>query len=350
MNKRCSLVLLLSLVCTSAIVVTMANADDKPSTHQTDTVKPMSDEAQQADEQQKANAAYLKHYEENRLAIKQRYQDHLMIDNAEPEGEYRPSPESKVQTDIPQGVITQYSWNNSKIFKGSERDYWVYVPAQYDPNTPTALMVFQDGAAFLDNTVIATIPVLDNLIHRGEIPVMIGLFVNSGKHPDEPVPANIAYQTRQVEYDTQSDRYARLLIEEIIPAVKKHHNITDDPNQRAIGGSSSGAMAAWTVAWERPDQFRKVLSFIGSFADVHGGHNAPFKVRKEPPKPIRIFLQSGSDDHNIEYGDWALANQTMASALAFANYDYRFVYGNGQHDAKHANAILPDALRWLWRK
>ena len=292
-------------------------------------------------------AAAIKKHEEDKLAVIYRYQKNTIIDNAETE--YQPGPSSKVQPGVPQGVVTQCRWDNSNIYPGSERNYWVYVPAQYDPSVPAALMVFQDGGGFLNDDLIVTTPVLDNLIHSGEIPVMIVIFIDPGEHLGEPVPVNIAHQTRQIEYDTQSDRYVRLLLEEIIPAVKEKYTLTDDPNQRAIAGMSSGAMAAWTAAWERPDEFRKVLSFVGSFTDVHGGHNTPSKVRKEPPKPIRVFLQSGSNDLNVEYGDWALANKTMASALAFANYDYRFVFGNGHHDWKHANAILPDALRWLWR-
>ena len=292
---------------------------------------------------------FRKKYEEDRLSVKHRYQENMIIDNAE--GEYKLGPDSRVQPGVPQGTVNQYRWDNSVIYPGSERDFWIYVPAQYDPGVPAALMVFQDGGMiFLDEQRMHTTTVLDNLIHRGDIPVIIAVFVNPGEHPGEPVPSQIAYQTRQLEYDTQSDRYARLLLEEILPTVKEKYNITDNPDQCAIAGVSSGAMAAWTVAWERSDCFQKVLSFVGSFADIHGGHNAASKVRKEPKKPIRIFLQGGSNDHNLVFGDWELANKTMASALAFSNYDYRFVFGNGGHDWKHGNALLPDALRWLWRE
>lgn len=291
---------------------------------------------------------YIKRHEKGRIQAKQRYESNMFIDNAE--GEYQSGPESGFQVGVPRGSVTQHSWNDSVIYPGTERDYWVYVPAQYDLAVPAALMVFQDGGCFLNDEIISTVPVLDNLIHKGDIPVMIGIFVNPGHYPGKPIPDYIPDQPRQIEYDTQSDRYVSCLLDEIIPRVMQQYAITDAPDLHAICGFSSGGMAAWTAAWERPDAFRKVISFIGSFNDIHGGHNSPYLVRKTPPKPIRVFLQSGSNDHNLEFGDWALANQTMASALAFAGYDYKFVYGNGGHDLKHANAIFPDVLRWIWRE
>ena len=281
--------------------------------------------------------------------IKRRYKENMIIDNAAKD--YSPGLDSKFQAGVPRGVVTKYRWGSSLIYPGSERDYWVYVPAQYEPSKAAALMVFLDGKLFLEGEYVQAIPVLDNLIHKGEIPTMIAIFVSPGEYPGMPVPVDIAYQPRQLEYDTQSDRFARLLIEEIIPAaIGDKYTISDDPEMRAIVGASSGGMAAWTVAWERPESFRKVLSFIGSFVDIHGGHSAAFNIRKSPPKPIRFFLQSGSNDYNLRFGDWPLANKTMASALAFSGYDYRFVFGNGYHDLKHGNAILPDAMRWLWRQ
>jgi enterochelin esterase-like enzyme len=290
---------------------------------------------------------YLSEKDKIRVEVNRRYQKKLMIDNAD--GEYQPGPDSQPQEDVPRGTITLQRWHSSGIYAGSERNYWLYVPEQYDPQTPAALMVFLDGEYFLNEKLLPTLNVLDNLIAKGDIPTMIVLFVNPGEYPGEPISNNIAHQPRQLEYDSQNDRFVRLLIEEIIPEISSTYAITDNPEQRGICGASSGAMAAWTAAWERPDAFRKVLSFIGSFVDIHGGHSAAFNIRKFPPKPIRVLLQSGSNDQNLEYGDWPLANKTMASALAYADYDYRFIYGNGRHDYKHASAILPDAMRWLWR-
>lgn len=282
-------------------------------------------------------------------------EENRLIDNANAEG-YQPSSEALQRSSVPQGTVTSHHWHTSEVFPGSERNYWLYIPAQYNADVPIALMVFQDGGLFLGSKKaslgydIHITTVLDNLIHQGAIPPVIGLFIDAGNYPRQVMPEEIADQPRQVEYDTQDDRYARFLTTEIMPHISQHYHLTDDPDQRAIAGYSSGGMCAWNVAWQQPDVFRKVLSFCGSFTDVRGGHHCHSLIRKSPAKPIRIFLQSGSDDQNSRYGNWALANQTMASALDFSGYDYRFVFGNGGHDLKHAAAILPDALRWLWRK
>ena len=271
-----------------------------------------------------------------------------MIDD--PDSDYVLGKDSQAQPGVPKGRITKYRWEDSRIYPGTVRDYWVYVPAQYDPATPACLMVFQDGEGFLQADGVYRVPIVaDNLIYRGELPITICIFINPGSYPGQPVPDYLPDRPRQIEYDTLSDRYARFLLEEIIPEVRKNYNITDDPNLWAIGGASSGAICAWTVAWERPDSFRKVLSIVGSFADIRGGHNYPSLIRKTPRKPIRIFLQSGENDLDWEFGNWPLANQEMAAALKFTGYNYKFVFGTGTHSGKHGGAILPDALRWLWR-
>ena len=258
--------------------------------------------------------------------------------------DYRHGPDSFRQEGVPRGKVTQHSWT-SRVFEGTKRDYWVYVPAQYTGDKPACVMVFQDGFAFVKEdgtgpTDQFRVPIVfDNLIHRGELPVIIGIFINASRNG--PV--------RRLEYDTLSDQYARMLIDEILPEVGKQYRLSDDPNDRAIGGISSGGICAFTVAWQRPDAFRKVLSFVGSFTDRAGGHVYPSLVRKTPPKPIRVFLQSGSNDLDNIDGNWALGNQQMAAALKFAKYDYRFEFGDGGHTGKHGAALLPDSLRWLWR-
>lgn len=214
-------------------------------------------------------------------------------------------------------------------------------------------MVFQDGHAYVDEQGQFRAPiVLDNLIHRGEMPVTIAIFIDPG-HKKETLPEKPGWrpqpENRSFEYDTLSDQYARFLLEEILPEVGKHYRLTDDPDQRAICGISSGGICAWTVAWERPDAFRKVLSHVGSFTNIRGGHVYPALIRKTPRKPIRVFLQGGSGDLDNEHGNWPLANQQMAAALKFAGYDYKFVFGEGGHNGIHGGAILPDSLRWLWR-
>jgi enterochelin esterase family protein len=260
--------------------------------------------------------------------------------------------DSQPKSGVPQGKVTEHVFDQSQIFAGTSRRYYVYVPQQYDASKPAALMVFQDGHAYVDpqGQFRATV-VMDNLIAEGSMPVTIGVFVDPGHRgplPDKPgwrpTPAN-----RSVEYDTLSPDYANFLIDELLPRVKADYNITDDPELRAICGISSGGICAWTVAWERPDSFRKVLSHVGSFVNIRGGHNCEALIRKTPKKPIRVFLQDGENDLDNEHGNWPLANREMAKSLAFKGYDFEFVMGTGEHSGKHGGAILPESLRWLWR-
>ncbi|BBO34482.1 alpha/beta hydrolase [Lacipirellula parvula] len=267
---------------------------------------------------------------------------------------YEYGPDSVRKEGVPQGTITEHEWSDSKIFPGTLRRYWIYVPAQYDPAKPAALMVFQDGHAYIrERGEFRTPIVLDNLIHEGSMPVTIGVFVDPGTtQPElppkpgwEPKPEN-----RAIEYDTMNSDYADFLLTEILPEVKKEYNITDDPEGHAIGGISSGGIAAFTAAWERPDAFRKVLSHVGSFTNIRGGDRYPGMIRKGHGKrPLRIFLQDSSHDLDNEHGSWWLGNLQMDAALKFAEYDYKFVAGEGAHNGNHGGAIMPDSLRWLWR-
>jgi enterochelin esterase-like enzyme len=267
--------------------------------------------------------------------------------------EYVLGPDSQRQEGVPKGTVTEHVWK-SQIFEGTIRRYWVYVPAQYKAESPAALMVFQDGHAYVGEQGRFRAPiVMDNLIHKGEMPVTIGIFIDPG-HKKEQLPEAPGWkpspENRSFEYDTLSDQYARFLLEEIIPEVQKNYKISDDPAQHAICGISSGGICAFTVAWERPDNFRKVLSHVGSFTNIRGGHNYEALIRKTPPKPIRVYLQDGSGDLDNEHGNWPLANQSMAASLKFKGYDYQFIYGTGAHNDIHGAAVLPDAMRWLWRK
>ncbi|MBI2927276.1 MAG: SMP-30/gluconolactonase/LRE family protein [Verrucomicrobia bacterium] len=255
---------------------------------------------------------------------------------------------------VPVGRVERFEFTESKVFPSTRRDCWIYVPAQYNGSKPAALMVFQDGHAYVSTNGQMRVPIVfDNLIHRGEMPGTVGLFVNPGHRGDGGPPGDGwgPRNNRSLEYDSLGDAYARFLIEELIPFVKERFklNFSSDPNLHAICGMSSGGICAWTVAWERPDQFRKVLSHIGSFTNIRGGHVYPALIRKTERKPIRVFLQDGANDLNNLHGNWPLANQEMASALAFAGYDFRFEFGDGAHNGKHGGAILPDSLGWLWR-
>ncbi|MFK7817279.1 MAG: alpha/beta hydrolase [Planctomycetaceae bacterium] len=266
---------------------------------------------------------------------------------------YERGPDSKRQEGVPKGKITEHEWNESKVFPGTKRRYSVYVPAQYDGSEPAALMVFQDGHAYASESADFRVPIVfDNLIHKGDIPVTIGVFIDPGtkgelpkKRGWRPRPTN-----RANEYDTLSPAYANLLLQEILPEVEKSYKLSRNPKMRAIGGISSGGICAFTVAWERPDQFHKVLSHVGSFTNIRGGHVYPALIRKHPDvKPIRVFLQDGSNDLDNQHGNWWLSNLQMEKALAFRDYDFKFVGGEGGHNGNHGGAILPDSLRWLWR-
>jgi enterochelin esterase family protein len=267
------------------------------------------------------------------------------------DSQYTLGPDSQRKDGVPVGKILERTWDSS-VFDGTHRRFSIYVPAQYDGQEPAAVMVFQDGHAYVNPTgrFRATV-VMDNLIHTKEMPVTIGIFIDPGhKRPLpekagwEPAPEN-----RSFEYDSVSDLYATFLEKEILPEVAKEYKLTDDPNRRAIAGISSGGICAFTVAWHRPDMFRRVLSHVGSFVDIRGGHNYPPMIRKTEKKPIKVYLQDGSGDLDNRFGNWPLANQEMAAALKFKGYDYEFVYGSGGHNDIHGSAVLPDAMRWLWK-
>ena len=264
--------------------------------------------------------------------------------------DYAHGPDSARHDGVPRGKVTQFRWDKSKVFEGTERDCWVYVPAQYDGKTPACLMVFQDGWTYANEKGQFRAPVVfDNLIHRREMPVTVGVFVNPGKFPTPGKEEKDWRTNRSFEYNTPSNQYAHFLEKEILPEVEKSVKLRRDPAGRAICGSSSGGICAFTAAWERPDLFGKVLSHIGSFTNIRGGDVYPGLIRKTERKPIRVFLQDGSGDLDNLHGSWPLANKQMAAALKFMDYDYKFVYGDGAHNGKHGGVILPDSLRWLWR-
>ena len=260
---------------------------------------------------------------------------------------YKFGPMSLEQPDVPKGKVTKHSLT-SKVFPDTVRDYWVYVPAQYDAKTPACVMVFQDGKWYQDVKGDFRVPtVFDNLIAAKKMPVTIGIFVNPGEVPAKDGGKPRA--NRSFEYDTLSKQYSEFLEKELLPAVAKDYNLRTDAAGRAICGISSGGICAFTAAWERPDLFSKVLSHVGSFTNIRGGDVYPGMIRKTEPKPIRVFLQDGSNDLDNLHGSWPLMNQSMAAALKFAKYDYQFVFGEGGHNGKQGGAILPESLIWLWR-
>lgn len=278
------------------------------------------------------------------------------------------------QKGVPKGELKGPFEFHSDIFAGTVRRYWIFVPAQYDAESPASVLVFQDGQRATNPEGPFRIQqVMENLIAKGEIPTTLGIFITPG-HRSEQYPDDLGMgnpDNRRQEYDALNDRYARFLIEEMLPKVAEEYNLTDDPEERAIGGSSSGAIAAFTVAWERPDYFRKVFSGIGSYVSIGfkpdtspvqlGGQDYPALIRRELIRPLRIFIQDGTNDLDNEWGNWFLANQRMVAALGYANqhadqndsdgprYEFTHVWTNGEHSDDHPGALLPEGLRWLWQ-
>ncbi len=279
-----------------------------------------------------------------------------------PDSQYRLGPDSLPQDGVPKGEIRGPFVIPCHVYPGTQHTYWVYVPAQYDPAKPTALMVFQDGQAFMDpEGDVRAQNVMDNLIYRREIPVMIGVFINPGRTPEQTEPSPKAgwgdgFTNRGTEYNTPDDKYARVITEELMPALEKDYNISKNPDDRGIGGSSSGAIAAFMVAWERPNEFRKVLSNVGSFTNIRGGDVYPERVLASPQKPIRVFLCDGRNDNrgmrNGVYDqrwDWFYQNVRLMKALTQKGYDVNYSWGMNNHGQKFGGAIMPEMMRWLWR-
>lgn len=270
--------------------------------------------------------------------------------NAGPQTRYEPGLDSKPQDGVPKGEVIKFSFEKSKIFPGTVRDVWVYVPAQYTPDKPACLYVNQDGVQW--NAPV----VFDNLIHKKEIPVTIGVFVMHGRVKAANGQAALDRFNRSLEYDGLGPDYARFILEELIPHVEtmktgdgRAIRISKDGNDHAIGGSSSGAVCAFTAAWERPDGFSRVFSTIGTYVGLRGADGYHTLVRKYEPKPIRIYMQDGSNDLNIYGGDWWMANQTLERALTFSGYEVEHVWGDGGHNGQQGTQVFPDAMRWLWK-
>jgi enterochelin esterase family protein len=280
----------------------------------------------------------------------------------EPDAFYQLGPDSLIQGGVPKGQVKGPFTLPSEVYPGTQHTYWVYVPAQYDPAVPAGIIVFNDGHAYMarDGEVRA-INVIDNLTWRREIPVMIAVFINPGRRPDQPEPnaANFGDGTtnRGMEYNELNDKYARVIVDELMPKLYKEYSISKDPNQHAIGGVSSGGIAAFTVAWERPDDFRKVFTTVGSFTNIRGGDAYPEVIRKSAKKPIRIFMQDGRNDNRAlavdgtynERRDWFLQNSRMVQAFMDKGYDLNYNFSIGKHGLKQGGYQLPEMMRWLWR-
>jgi enterochelin esterase-like enzyme len=257
-------------------------------------------------------------------------------------------PESYEKPGVPRGKLTEKMVHTSKIYDGMQSDYWVYAPAQYDPATPAAVMVWQDGHNLADRERTRAQIVFDNLTAAKKLPVIVHIFIDPGKIG--------AKAMRSIEYDTMDDRYARFLRDEILPEVAQKYNLRKDGYSRAISGSSSGGICSFKVAWQQPGEFSRVLSWVGSFTSIQwhpgeldGGNVFPFMIRKQPKRNIRVWLQDGSEDLENTHGSWPLQNIQMANSLKMTGYDFHLSFGNGNHNGAQGSAQLPESLAWLWR-
>jgi len=272
-----------------------------------------------------------------------------------PAQDYTLGPDSQPQEGVPKGTVTRYTLAPGKYYPGTPHNYAVYVPAQYDASKPTPFMIFLDGSQALGNGMRVPV-VFDNLIAKHDLPPMIGIFVDPGVLPVVSDADQNRYD-RIFEYDSLTPRFSEFLLHELIPEVAKSVNLSKNPDDRGLSGVSTGAVGAFMAAWNRPDQFHRVLSFIGTYVSMKGADELPALVRKTEPKPIRVFMQDGTQDHIVPpepygtspFGSWPMNNQVMYQALEFAGYDVKFEMGTGAHNTRQAGAILPDALRWLWR-
>ena len=274
--------------------------------------------------------------------------------------DYTLGPDSQPQDGVPEGTVAKFVLPPGKYYPGTPHNCTVYVPAQYDPSKPMPFMIFLDGSQALGNGMRVPV-VFDNLIAKHDLPPLIGIFVDPGilpivSDPSRPDLAQNRYN-RIYEYDSLTPRFAEFLLNELIPAVAKNYNLSNNPDDRGLSGVSTGAVGAFMAAWNRPDQFHRVLSFIGTYVAMKGADSLPALVRRTEPKPIRIFMQDGTNDHIVPTmpygtsfaGSWPINNQVMYQALEFAGYDAKLEMGTGAHNTRQAGAILPDALRWLWR-
>ncbi len=283
-------------------------------------------------------------------------------------------PLSYLQAGVPSGKLSEKIIHTSKIYDGMKSEYWIYVPAQYDPKIPTALMVFQDGAWYIDrNGRIPVLDAIDNLIAQKKIPVLICVFISPGDISASPGTATYNFvkaysdkwqrtlqdSMRSTLYDTVSDRYPRFLRDEVLAEVESKYNIRKDAYSHAITGLSSGGICSFNAAWQLPDLFSRVISWIGSFDSIQwkedpniadGGQDYPSKILREPHRNIRVWQQDGSNDLEIEkYGSWPLANLRIANALKMKGYDFHFSFGNGSHNPGQGAAEFPEEMVWLWR-
>jgi iron(III)-enterobactin esterase len=282
---------------------------------------------------------------------------------------YTPAPEMTITAGVPQGKVYEFTMDSkdSKIYPGIaknqtgtvpyQRKVAVYVPAGYVPGTPAPLLVVQDGMWYRSDVVTA----LDNLIHQKRVPAMVAVLIHNGG-------GDAQGSQRGLEYDTVSGVYAGFVEDEVLPRVEKECDvrITRDPEGRATMGGSSGAAAAFSMAWFRPDLYRRVLSYSGTYVNQQSPVNPEtprgaweYHARllpESPKKPLRVWLHVSENDNGSKLDEaslhnWVMANERMAAVLKAKGYAYRYVYAKaaGHTDGRVTRQTLPGALEWLWK-
>ena len=259
--------------------------------------------------------------------------------------------ESYPQPGVPQGKLSEAINIESKLYPGLKARMWYYTPAQWDGRTPLPVQFWGDGQFYTAsrNDAYHLLDTFDNLFAEKRIPLMANIFVEPGTAPQRNI--------RSIEYDTVDDKFARYVLDEVLPEVEKLVPLRKDGYSRAMVGESSGGICAFNAAFLKPDQFSRVLSWIGSFAALQtsdqqptGGAAYPILVRRTDKKNIRVWLQDGAEDQeNPRAGSWPLANIHLANSLKLKGYDYHFSFGVGTHSQRQGSAELPDSLVWLWR-
>ncbi len=257
------------------------------------------------------------------------------------------NPDSYERPGVAKGKLSEKFTITSKIYEGMKANWWVWASPGVDPAKPSALMVWQDGQGLATGQggQVRLFTVVENLIEQKLLPPMVHVLIEPGRDAS-------GRAMRAIEYDTVSDRYGRFLMEEVLPEAEKLYKLRQDGYSRAIGGTSSGAICSFNVAWHFPEKFARVHSTIGSYTSIQwrpeqkqeGGNVYPFKVRKEPKRNIRVWLSDGAGDLENDHGSWPLQNIQMANSLKRMGYDFHFRFDESAHNGARFAVDLPESL------
>jgi enterochelin esterase family protein len=262
------------------------------------------------------------------------------------------NPDSLAKPGVPKGKLSEKFTITSQVYGGMKAEWWVYASPGVDPATPAPLMVWQDGQGLAvgEGGQQRLFTVTENLVAQKLIPPMVHVLIAPGFSPE-------GRAMRAVEYDTVSGRYGEFVMGEVLPLVEKMYKLRQDGYSRGIGGSSSGGICSFNMAWHYPEKFARVHSTIGSYTSIawraeqkqDGGNLYPFMIRKMPKRNIRVWLSDGANDLENDHGSWPLQNIQMANSLKRMGYDFHFRFDEAAHNGARFAVDLPESLAWLWR-